>query len=157
NVPRSTPRRGLAREIQVAILREPVDRVVHRFGRVAPRAAKLPRALAAREIHVLRGHSQADEADARLRAGDAGDGLRAERDRIDGPARQPDLRTRTPASIRDELEDLLEAHVASAEDVALERLTPLEREQMPACDVVDVHEVQPRVDKRGNAAERGIE
>src|SRR5690606_2456008 len=137
------------RFLQVAVPLEPVDRVRDRVGRIAPSITELALGLAAREIHVLRRHSDAVHADPGLALRQLRNGFRACCDRIHAPARQTHFRRLTAAILRDELQNLLQAHVLAAEDIALPGRAVLEREKMPARDIVDVNEVQPRIDERG--------
>jgi hypothetical protein len=59
--------------------------------------------------------------------------------------------------LRDELEDLLEREVVAAEHVALTRHTALRSREVARGDVVDVHEVQPRIDEGRHTARGRIE
>src|SRR5437870_1095475 len=65
------------------------------------------------------------------------------RERTGGRVRQANPRRPPPGGTRDDCKDLREAEVRAAEDVALAGPAALEREQVPARDVLDVDEVEP--------------
>src|SRR5690606_27199388 len=102
----------------VAMRLEPIDRVGDREARRTPAIAARLLGLAAREVHVLAGHPHAVERDARLAARDPRGALGADRDRVDEPVRQPHARRRASGVLGDDGQDLLEAHVLAAENVA---------------------------------------
>ena len=67
-------------------------------------------------------------------------------------------RTRSPADVLcDELKDLLQREVVAAQDVTLAGGASLQGREVAGRDVVDVHEVQSRIDERRHSTRGGIE
>src|SRR6185436_6355990 len=153
------PARAAARPCcsEIVIRLEPVDGLRYAQLGIAPSILQLPLRLATRKIHVLRRHPHAVERDARLALRQRRQRFGRDCERIDRPMRQAN-RTRSPADmLRDDAEDPLQREVVSAQDVALAGHAELRGREMTGRHVVDVHEIQARVDERGHAPRRGVE
>src|SRR5207253_9411737 len=68
-----------------------------------------------------------------------------------------DARRLTADQVRNLRENLAQRHVLSSEDVTLPDSTAMKREKMARGNVIDVDDVEARVDIRGGAAGSGIE
>ena len=79
-------------------------------------------------------------------------GLAGIGDGIDQRARQADTGRRSAADRGDHRQNFAQAQVLSAEDIAATNLAAVEGQQVTRGDVIDMHDVQPGIDVRRQAA-----
>jgi hypothetical protein len=100
---------------------------------------------------VLR-HAQSIDCQERLAARHLRHGFRRDSAGIEQRERQAKLGRLAPAHDRDLAKGLREQHILASENMMFAGLAKPQGGKMPACDIVDVHEIEPGIDKTRNAA-----
>src|SRR5271165_6682670 len=133
---------------------EPSDSLKEAFA-IGPRdITEFAPRLGVVEEHPVARHSQAVHGDERLATAESRYELSRVGQRIDEGAR----RTQSGGLATDDLGDVGEhigkKDVLAAENVALSDLSVAQRREMTGGDVIDMSEIQPRIDESGDATRR---
>ena len=109
------------------------------------------------EEHLLAGHADAVDGDHRvLAAGEAGDGFGDVGDGHDQVVGQADRRRGAASEAGDFGEDVLEAEIVTAEDIAFAGGALVESQQVAGGDIVHMDDVEAGIHIGGHAAGGGI-